>query len=70
MDLKKIFAISRITTPSAFGCHPSVEGNFWGAVEVMDMSETAARILVTVLTHLILFLAGVAIGMGHSERRR
>lgn len=26
--------------------------------------------LVTVLTHLIGFLAGVAIGMGHSERRR
>jgi hypothetical protein len=34
------------------------------------MSETAARILVTMLTHLIAFLAGMAIGMGHSERRR
>ena len=34
------------------------------------MSETAVRILVTMLTHLIAFLAGMAIGMGHSERRR
>lgn len=28
------------------------------------------RWLVEVLTHLIAFLAGMAIGMGHSERRR
>lgn len=34
------------------------------------MSGTAAQVLVTVLTHLIAFLAGMAVGMGHGERRR